>query len=422
MSEFAMSNAKKPGLASFDLMADLLNVFLFLLSHPLYFSYFIFFSPYLLRLFSFLSPLFVTTALLVLAFLSTVSPPSLVQDRDDSLEATPGPLAITYRALIDRLRSKAGGGEEESPRFEDFEVYKIVFDVSSALEIGEDRIVAVSEEVVKETCSEASEVIDKRLIVNEERFPGEDSPAKVKQLVGVESLKWCLEEEKNEWENVSPKKVDTKAKPWTEAPKEELFTISESKARVGTKAKEDNSAKESNGCDFFTSPEWDYFDDKHSVKSSSMDGSPTSSTHGSNLGSFGSMRKEKEWRRTLACKLFEERHNAAEGSEGMDLLWETYENEASKGGGGQGSKAIKNMSKNGARKGKKGGLDCDDDDDDEDYEDETNGQLCCLQALKFSAGKVSLGMGRPNLVKFSKALKGIGWLHNVTRHGKKRYN
>lgn len=44
-----------------------------------------------------------------------------------------------------------------------------------------------------------------------------------------------------------------------------------------------------------------------------------------NLGSFGSMRKEKEWRRTLACKLFEERHNVdgGGGGEGMDMLWET---------------------------------------------------------------------------------------------------
>lgn len=122
-----------------------------------------------------------------------------------------------------------------------------------------------------------------------------------------------------------------------------------------------------------------------------------------NLGSFGSMRKEKEWRRTLACKLFEERHNVdgGGGGEGMDMLWETYETEASKD----------------QRKGKKSNDD--DDDDDEDDEDGMDEQLCCLQALKFSAGKMNLGMGRPNLVKISKTLKGFGWLHHLSRHGKK---
>lgn len=38
------------------------------------------------------------------------------------------------------------------------------------------------------------------------------------------------------------------------------------------------------------------------------------------LGSSGSMRKEKEWKRTFTCKLFEERHNVKVG-EGMDSLW-----------------------------------------------------------------------------------------------------
>ncbi|KAE8675162.1 Detected protein of unknown function [Hibiscus syriacus] len=58
---------------------------------------------------------------------------------------------------------------------------------------------------------------------------------------------------------------------------------------------------------------------------------------------------------------------------------------------------------------------------DNEEEEESNRQLCCLQALKLSAGKMNLGMGRPNLVKISKALKGIGWLHHVgSRHGKKK--
>ncbi|KAK3182771.1 hypothetical protein Dsin_030057 [Dipteronia sinensis] len=125
----------------------------------------------------------------------------------------------------------------------------------------------------------------------------------------------------------------------------------------------------------------------------------------STLGSFGSMRKEKEWKRTLACKLFEERHSVnvdgIGGAEGMDLLWETYE----------GTDSNKKLSKSKTNK-----VADEDEDEDEEEEELDNGQLCCLQALKFSAGK----MGRPNLVKFSKALKGFGWLHHVTKHGTKK--
>lgn len=127
----------------------------------------------------------------------------------------------------------------------------------------------------------------------------------------------------------------------------------------------------------------------------------------SNLGSFGSMRVEKEWRRTLACKLFEERHNA-DGSEGMDMLWETYETESNKG-----------LKKSSTKKGKKSEVENNSEDEELEEEEEMEGKLCCLQALKFSTGKMNLGMGRPNLLKFSKALKGIGWLHHVGKHGRK---
>jgi len=126
---------------------------------------------------------------------------------------------------------------------------------------------------------------------------------------------------------------------------------------------------------------------------------------GCNDGGFGSMRVEKEWRRTLACKLFEERHNA-DGSEGMDMLWETYETESNKV-----------VQKSKSKKGKKGEVEKSEDEEEE--EEEMEGKLCCLQALKFSTGKMNLGMGRPNLLKFSKAIKGIGWLHHVGKHGRK---
>ncbi|KAF3685022.1 hypothetical protein FXO37_01028 [Capsicum annuum] len=121
---------------------------------------------------------------------------------------------------------------------------------------------------------------------------------------------------------------------------------------------------------------------------------------------YGSMRKEKEWKRTLACKLFEERNNVSHSNnEGMDMLWEKYEMDT-----------IKNKSKRDLKKMKKKGCEKEHDEDEEEMDDQ---QLCCLQAFKFSAGKMNLGMGRPNLVKISKAFKGFGWLHHVGKSNKK---
>ncbi|XP_062077924.1 uncharacterized protein LOC133782603 [Humulus lupulus] len=228
----------------------------------------------------------------------------------------------------------------------------------------------------------------------------------VEPTMGVETtLKWCLEEE-TELEKLSYKNEDKEVNPWgvesdkvdpKPEEKEEQFTRNESK-NIST----------ATANNYFAGPDHD-FDDQNSLKTNVEE--EDSQTLATNLGSFGSLRREKEWRRTLACKLFEERHNVDGGGEGMDMLWETYEAESDK----------KIQAKNSIVKkhGKKGVLEYSDDDDDDEYEDETDGPLCCLQALKFSAGKMNLGMGRPNLVKISKALKGMGWL---TRHGKKKSN
>ncbi|KAJ9543533.1 hypothetical protein OSB04_023240 [Centaurea solstitialis] len=138
------------------------------------------------------------------------------------------------------------------------------------------------------------------------------------------------------------------------------------------------------------------------------------SNSSSTYGSHGSMSDEKEWRRTLACKLFEERHNSRGGEEGMDSLWEAYEIDNSK----------KNR-KDAMVIGNDGGIEYDEDDGDEDEDEDeemSNGGLCCLQALKLSTGKMNLGMKKPNLLKISKALKGFRWLHHAKikhHHGKK---
>ncbi|GMN50275.1 hypothetical protein TIFTF001_019429 [Ficus carica] len=436
MSEFSLSSTKKSGLPSF-LLSDLYHLCFLVLSHPLYFSYFIFFSPYLFKIFSFLSPLFVTTTLLLLAFLSTVSP-GLVQHDSHHDSSESGSLAAMYQTVSERLRSKAddnGDDDEEFRRFEEFEVYKIVFE-TSAFEIREDPF-EVLEEVVKETCLEASEKAVDKCLIHEDHHnaaaedrdiskgDSKEDPVEIseeimefeKPMVGpVESLKWCLLEER-EMENMACKKEDkedTQVKPPNtnavesekvdQDQKQELFTRSGSKVTIGNKTRDVGRVESS---EYFTSPGRD-FDRQYSWKSSSEE---CQSTYDSSLGSFGSMRKEKEWRRTLACKLFEERHNG-DGGEGMDLLWETYETSESK----------KAQSRSNSKKGKKSVAQYSEvDEDGEEYEDEAEGQLCCLQALKFSAGKMNLGMGRPNFVKISKALKGIGWITHVGRHGKKRY-
>lgn len=106
------------------------------------------------------------------------------------------------------------------------------------------------------------------------------------------------------------------------------------------------------------------------------------------------MRKEKEGTRTLACKLYEERHNASSG-EGMELLWETYELDSGK------SKVKRDNATKKKKKGESKSKSYKKDEEDEEEEEDMNEQLCSLRVLKFSAGKINLGMGRPNLVKIS---------------------
>lgn len=96
-----------------------------------------------------------------------------------------------------------------------------------------------------------------------------------------------------------------------------------------------------------------------------------------------SMRKEKEWKRTLACKLLEDRHNA-DGGEGMDLLWEAYEIDSNKHKEKDIDYTKMTMNNNKKMKNKSFSYEGDD--------DINVGKLCCLQTLKLSAGKMSLGM------------------------------
>ncbi|XP_022889097.1 uncharacterized protein LOC111404536 [Olea europaea var. sylvestris] len=320
----------------------------FIYSHPLYFSYLIFLSPYLLKLISFLSPLFITTFLLFLSLLTLI--PSFYK-----------------KFAIDQSSSKDDDEHEEFQCMEDLEVYKIVF--------GE------SEFEVKGI------LLDEKSEVNS-NHEDSSSISKSEALIGnleENSVRTDLDEKVEEKKIVlEGKKVDP-----TSGTKAEEFVDMETEislTRNGSKAT-DNGEEHT----------WKI---KSSEKFSSQ-----------NLGSYGSMRKEKEWKRTLACKLFEERRNV-DGSEGMDSLWETYEMDSDKS-------KLKNDAKkkiNIKSKNKKSVIDV----QENENEEEIDGKLCCLQALKFSAGKMNLGIGRPNVVRnISKAIKGIGWLHTVNRQVKK---
>ncbi|KAF7013379.1 hypothetical protein CFC21_027465 [Triticum aestivum] len=136
----------------------------------------------------------------------------------------------------------------------------------------------------------------------------------------------------------------------------------------------------------------------------------------------GSPSKGKEWKRTLACKLYEERiqlkvcrDRAVAGAcaDDMDMLWEAYET----GGGSSSAVAVAVAGDTKPRGGggsKANEQSVDEEEEEEDEEDEGPvRQLCCLQALKFSTRKMNLGGGKPSLSKISRVLKRMTALSRV---------
>lgn len=429
----------EPRTSHFSTLISALHlIFSFILSHPLYFSYFIFFSPYLLKLLSFLSPLFITTSLLLLLGFLALSPVFLHQNPALELpESKFGFFLRTYNSIVDRLRpSKVEDGGEEFNHFEEFEAFKMVFDPSYTTQNSDE----VSELKTEELCffdlEEKTVEIDWEEIIQP-----------IKEAEKLEGFLKELDEFENLIHNVEEKKVE---RPGTNSDKvkvkKEVALVGRGSEEIGDKVNSDigkvktctgnggeytskvhekserNVARTVDGGEYTTKGHGKSernvarTDDGGEYTSKFLE-SPGSRRLESNLGSYGSMRREVEWKKTLACKLYEERHNVdGGGEEGMDSLWETHDRDSS-------SKAKSKSDTKKNKNKKKGKSEYRYEDDYEDEEEEgIDGKLCCLQALKFSAGKVNLGMGRPNLVKISKAIKGFGWLHNVTsRHGKKGY-
>ncbi|GAV70731.1 hypothetical protein CFOL_v3_14229 [Cephalotus follicularis] len=429
MCEFS-SSTKKTQFSGL-LLSDFILFCSFILSQPLYFSYFVFFSPYLIKLLSFLSPLFITTSLLLLAlFTNLVHENSFIELSESNVSF----FFTTFHTLVDCLRSKVDDENEDFQCFVELEAYKIVFE-TTPFDNKENQVEVFEGEANKEDClartrdaefdrclsnssfrTSVSEVLNddleeipfeitdqvmaeaKRLeSFWQEKEDVEDSICKRKGAIEVKppSIEFNKVEEQNEISlRIGSNAVDnTKSEAKVNADKAEEHVPKSKISSQRLKARFTRAAK-----------------DGDSFYSNSAENSLPPTQMGSNFGSCGSMRIEKEWRRTLACKLFEERHNVG-GGEGMDMLWETYETDSRK-----------MQSKRYSQKNKKSSNESCDDDYDDNEEEIDNGQLCCLQALKFSSGKMHLGIRRPNLVKITKALKGIGWLHHVSKIGKKEYH
>ncbi|KAL2508065.1 hypothetical protein Fot_31712 [Forsythia ovata] len=387
MSELCFSSTSKTHFSSLFISDLFISFGYFILSHPLYFSYFIFFSPYLLKLISFLSPLFITTFLLFLSLLTLIPSFHLNFSTESS--------------------STDDDEHEEFQCLEDLEVYKIVFGASEIEVKGIP--LEVLEERSQDSCSiSKSEAFTGNLEENSVHMDEKRLEDFFKVVDEFETMTCTVEGKK-----VAPTR-GTKNDEVVDKEKDKSLTRNGSEATGNIMCTNtDNGTKYTlniKAC----GPDIDCTDNDNGGEYTSKVKSPQTLTSVQNLGTYGSMRKEKEWKRTLACKLFEERHNV-DGGEGMDSLWETYETDLDKSKPRNDMKNKKNKNKN-----KKSEIQVYGDGDENDNDEEIDGQLCCLQALKFSAGKMNLGIGRPNVVRnISKAIKGIGWLHNVSRQGKK---
>ncbi|GKB14744.1 hypothetical protein Tco_0848667 [Tanacetum coccineum] len=197
-----------------------------------------------------------------------------------------------------------------------------------------------------------------------------------------------------------------------------------SSTAISSSGDDENTLKSSSsfpGFDSYDSPKSDPEETQdtktveNSVKSTSNSMRVELDSWNSRFGSYISMRKLKGWKRTLTCKLFEARCSLCGGGEGMESLWEAYEEDTTNKIS-RSSKKKKNVKNNKSKSEFKYFDDGVSKDGDKDDQFMGNGQLCCFKALKMSTGKMNLGMGKPNLVKISKALKGFGWLHH--RHAK----
>lgn len=403
MSEFALSSPpeenpinKKIGFSTL-LLSDFHLFVSFILSHPFYFSYILFFSPYIFKILSFLSPLFVTTTLVLLALLST-----LHFNDSESPETQPSFLFSFCSKLVSVLEETKF--DEDVKSLEELEAYKMVVEACSIMCASENESVEIR--FVDKFCNHESTISEASTDETHEEAI-EIQPLKFVDPMETEK---CEKEEEEE-EKVKPKSdvvLDSgEGQCWKKPTKQESKAQKVGLVGDGNVESYDDLPKLS---DFLGQVK------KNEATCHKEEDGDVS------LRSFGSMRKEKEWRRTLACKLFEERHNADVG-QGMDHLWETYETETEKKQNEEEKKKKEKKTKKSMMMMKTKSIEkkevvMEEEEEDEDGIDQQ--QLCCLQALKLSTGKMHMGIARPNLMKLSKAFKGIGrFYNNATKHSKK---
>ncbi|KAL5702969.1 hypothetical protein ACHQM5_028120 [Ranunculus cassubicifolius] len=392
----------------------------FIVSYPLYISYFIFFSPYLLKLFSFLSPLFVTTSLFLLVFL-TYHNNSYSQNQESKV----GILLNFYQKVLNILGWSLD--EENDQNFqllEGLEACMVVLDddTQNYLHLVGFKYIAL---IADEETGEFQEITLKleektgkiqEIVLNAEKEKTgefkettlnlEEKTGDFKEVIfnidekagKIKDVAIFIEEQEDEFQDVADI-IEVNTVEFQElslSPPQETGEFSQNNSQAAITMHE--LSHSATTPELTSKPQLEEIPltkkqmNNYKEKQSTQPSPPLKNLEEMLITPSVSMRKEKEWKRTLACKLYEERQNS-EGSEGMDLLWEEYEADNT------GKVKNKNVTEY-------------DGEDDEEEDEEVDVKLCCLQALKMSTGKMNLGMKKPSLVKFSKALKGIGWLHH----------
>lgn len=334
------------------LLADLLSLTHFIYSQPLYFAYIIVFFPFFLQLLLFLCPL-LSTSLLLVALLTASANPTL-----KTLNWRCGLFSFACKTVLDVLETRI---DDEVM----FHLFEPLASMASKLEVcmefeaqshqgREDLIDATRGQCQCIRVNESAEVInsstEKGFVWKiEETFKDRGSSNNTRACANPEVMSGAIKNSA-----LQPKTLDA----------------GEEFVDFAIRNHTEDTQKDSRNCDEI----------------------------GLYLKGYGSNKREKEWKSTLAGKLYEERLSARRAEE-MDLLWEVYEADSGIG-----------KEKNSTEATKKGKL------DRMFEEEEIDGQLCCLEAIRFSAMKVNLGVKRHSLVKISKALKGVGLF--VKRKGK----
>nr|XP_043611455.1 uncharacterized protein LOC122583080 [Erigeron canadensis] len=329
-----------------------------------------FFFPYIIKIVALISPYFIVTVFLLLIITTTTSLcPKLPQFE----------LGILQSVIQELKLNDLDGFDIDNVdmcNFEDFEIYQIVFDDTFLI-----MVYNQSDEDVK-----ILEVDVEEVHVDEEKPISivKTYPMDIGSTFNDDSFmdKSCFDQD-NVVVKVSDKYV---IKVEEEQGLEKLFEELDKFEDCTMESEKTSGDLEEEKLSMVKKVEGEYMvknlieNDKMSQNSGRS--SSWRSNSSSVLSSHGSMREEKEWRKTLACKLFEERHNSLGGEEGMDSLWESYEN-------------------------------CNSNKRNETMITNNKSKEMVKKNSNIGGRKLNLGMKKPNLMKISKALKGFGWLHRV---------